>query len=76
VSEISVTTHTILILTFKFIFICILISPEMVTTFNTENVVNQSKKAPCKHRTGHRTLHLHKNKLHLQIHASTITLML
>jgi hypothetical protein len=49
---ISVTTHTILTLTIKFIFICIPVSPEMVTTFNIENVINQSKKAPCKQRTG------------------------
>jgi len=53
-SEISVTTNMILILTFKFIFICIPLSPEMVTTFDTVNVIK---------------LFIYtQNKLHIQIH--------
>ena len=33
-------------------------STEMVTTFDIQNVINQSMKAPCEHRTDHKTLHL------------------
>jgi hypothetical protein len=31
----------------------------MLTTFNTEKVINQSMQAPCKHRKSHKTLHLY-----------------
>ena len=35
-SELSITTNTIVTITFKFIFICIPKNPEMVTNFNTK----------------------------------------
>jgi len=40
----------------------------MVTNFDTENIINQSKKAPCKHRTVIKLFTYTQNKLHIQIH--------
>jgi hypothetical protein len=54
--------------TVKFIFICIPISPEIVTTFNAENVTNKSMKAACKQDRPQNSSSIHKNKLHVQTH--------
>ena len=34
----------------------------MVTTFDIQNVINQTMKAPCKHRTAHKTLQLYTRR--------------
>ena len=45
----------------------------MFTNFDTENIINQSNKASCKHRTVIKLFIYTQNMLHIQIHTNKHT---